>query len=125
MGPIATTPVCDKCGSCRGDEAMGMKLPLIEQIKVDGLPAPTPEHEFCPGRKWRFDWCWPDRMLAVEVDGGVWTQGRHTRGAGYEEDCRKLNRATILGWRVLRFTTRQVAKGEALACIREALAAEM
>jgi len=40
-------------------------------------------------------------MLAVEVDGGTWTGGRHTRGAGFEADCEKLNAAVIAGFRVL------------------------
>lgn len=42
--------------------------------------------------------------MAVEIDGGVWTGGRHVRGAGFVRDCDKLNEAAALGWRVLRFT---------------------
>jgi len=65
------------------------------------------EYRFAPPRRWRFDFAWPDgaRLVAVELDGGAYTQGRHTRGAGYEADCRKLNAAAVLGWRVLRFTS--------------------
>jgi very-short-patch-repair endonuclease len=43
--------------------------------------------------------------LAVEVEGGMWTRGRHVRGEGYEGDCEKYNAAVLGGWRVLRFTT--------------------
>jgi len=70
-----------------------------------GLPAPEREHRFAPPRRWRFDRAWPDRLVAVELDGGTWTAGRHTRGKGYANDCAKHNHAAGLGWRVFRFTS--------------------
>jgi len=63
----------------------------------------VPEFGFCKWRKWRADFAFPEHRLLIEVDGGVWTQGRHTRGAGYIADCEKFNAAAMLGWRVLRF----------------------
>lgn len=68
------------------------------------------EYQFHPERKWRFDFCWPCRMVAAELDGGVHTGGRHTRGKGFENDVEKLNAATSMGWVVLRFTARDLAK---------------
>ena len=62
------------------------------------------EYRFCPPRRWRFDCCWPNYNVAVELEGGVWTRGRHTRPAGYQKDIEKYNTATALGYRVLRFT---------------------
>ena len=81
-----------------------------------GLPKPIAEFKFAIvlGRKWSFDWCWPAHMLALEIDGGGFVQGRHHRYAGYAEDCIKLASAVLLGWRVLRFTPQQVADGTAL-----------
>ena len=81
------------------------------------------KHDFRIGRRWRFDFAWPAIRLAVEVDGGTWASGRHTRGAGYEADCEKLNEAVLRDWRVLRVTTKQVDSGEALAWIERALGA--
>ena len=52
-------------------------------------------------------------MVAVEVEGGVWTGGRHTRGKGFEADCEKYNAATERGWRVLRVTPKMIADGRA------------
>jgi hypothetical protein len=49
----------------------------------------------------------------VEVEGGTWTGGRHNRPVGYAKDLEKYNRATLLGWRVFRFTTQQFKNGEA------------
>ncbi len=89
-------------------------LSLDRQCELVGLPKPTPEYRFHPTRKWRFDWAWPAQSIAVEVDGGVFVQGRHTRGAGVEKDMEKFAEATIAGWRVLRVSTRQVRNGQAL-----------
>jgi very-short-patch-repair endonuclease len=68
-----------------------------------GLPVPVPEFKFHPTRRWRFDYAWPDRRLAVEIEGAVWVNGRHTRGAGYLGDMQKYNSACVMGWRVLRY----------------------
>jgi hypothetical protein len=80
------------------------------------------EFRFHPQRRWRFDVAFPDRMIAAEIDGGVWSQGRHTRGAGWIKDAEKLNEAAILGWRVLHFTPRQIETGEFADGIERALA---
>ncbi len=87
---------------------------------------PTPEREWCfaPPRRWRFDFSWPEAGLAVEIDGGTWAGGRHTRGAGFARDCEKFNYATLAGWRVLRFTAQMVADGTALETVRRALGME-
>ena len=78
-----------------------------------GLPCPEPEHRFHPVRRWRFDFCWSDHKLAVEIEGGAWVQGRHNRGASFIKDMEKYNNAAILGWSLLRFTPQQVKSGEA------------
>lgn len=102
---------------------MGMKLPLGEQCVAVGLPRPTPEEPVIEGRKWRFDLAWLDYRVAVEQQGAVHTQGRHTRGTGYTEDCAKLNEGQLAGWLVIWATTRQVETGEALAWVERALRA--
>ena len=68
------------------------------------LPAPEREYRFAPPRLWRFDFAWPTQFVAVELEGGKWTKGRHTRPKGFQADCEKYNAAAIAGWRVLRYT---------------------
>lgn len=94
---------------------------LLVHLRVAGLPLPEREFRFHPIRQWRFDFAWEDRRLAVEVEGGVWTQGRHVRGAGFENDCEKYAEAVALGWRVMRVTPRQIRDGRALDWITRAL----
>lgn len=97
------------------------KTDLAWLCRAGNLPVPETELRFHPTRRWRFDFAWPDRKLAAEVDGATWTNGRHTRGSGYERDCEKLNAAVLLGWRVLRFTTGQIKSGAAYPVLQEAL----
>ena len=94
---------------------------LLYHVQVSGMPIPEREYRIHPVRKWRFDFAWPDNHLAVEVDGGAYSQGRHTRGRGFENDCTKINTATLLGWRVLRYTPGMIDRGEAIADIERAL----
>ena len=42
--------------------------------------------------------------VAVEVEGGTWGRGRHSRGGGYSADCEKYNAAVAAGWAVFRVT---------------------
>lgn len=55
-------------------------------------------------RRWRFDYAIPAAQVAIEVEGGAYTQGRHTRGRGFEADMEKYNTAEAMGWHVLRVT---------------------
>lgn len=88
----------------------------------NGLPAGgVAEYRFHPTRKWRFDWAWPSQMVALEIEGGAWSRGRHTRGKGFIADCEKYNQAVLLGWRVLRVTPQQVKSGEAGRLVRLAI----
>lgn len=93
---------------------MGITLAFDAQCRYAGLPQPIPEYRFHAKRRWRFDWVFADERLAVEVEGGAWTQGRHTRGKGFTADLEKYAEALILGWRVLRVTPTQIDNGAAL-----------
>lgn len=75
---------------------------------------PESEYRFHPTRKWRFDYAFPDHKIAVEIEGGVWVQGRHTRGSGFVKDMEKYNAAAELGWRVLRYSPKMVRDGIAI-----------
>ncbi|MCH7389539.1 DUF559 domain-containing protein [Acinetobacter dispersus] len=77
------------------------------------------EYKFHPTRKWRADFLISDTKILIEVEGGIWSQGRHTRGAGYIGDMEKYNAAAILGFQVLRFSTQQVKSGLAVQQIEQ------
>lgn len=101
-----------------------LALPFDRVCRLSGVPVPVPEYRFAlpHGRQWRFDWAWPALQVALEIDGGAFVYGRHQRPAGFAEDLVKLNTAALDGWLVLRATPQQVARGEALAWVRRAVA---
>lgn len=78
-----------------------------------------PEFEFHPKRKWRADFHLIGKMILVEVEGGIWSGGRHTRAKGYLGDMEKYNAATMLGYQVIRFSTEQVKSGLAIQQIEK------
>lgn len=78
------------------------------------------ELKFHPTRKWRFDFCFPSIMVALEVEGGMFVKSRHRTGIGYINDCEKYNNAVMLGWKVLRVATTSQA-AEAIDFIKKKL----
>lgn len=100
---------------------------LESQLRMLKIPDPTLEHAFAKPRRWRFDFAWPEKMIAVEIDGmgvtgvGLTAMGRHQRPKGAAQDNEKSNEATRLGWRVYRFTGAQVKSGEAVTFIESVL----
>lgn len=98
-------------------------LPFDQQCRAVGLPAPAAEYRFHDTRKWRLDWAWPDQRLALEVEGGAFIGGRHSRGAGFVKDLEKYNTLTTMGWRLLRVIPKQIANGEALTLAEHVLRA--
>lgn len=98
--------------ACRspGEEELSLHLRALK------LPEPVREFPFCPDRRHRFDFCWPDRKLAVEVDGGV-----HRIKGRFLADVERHNLAQLLGWTVLRFTPGDVSAGKAVDAIEAVL----
>lgn len=82
------------------------------------------ELKFHPVRRWRFDYAIPSHKVAIEVEGGVWTQGRHTRPKGFLGDMEKYNTATAMGWRILRVTPDTLTTGATLDLVRQTLSAD-
>lgn len=88
------------------------------QARAAGWPVPEREFRFAPPRRWRADYFFPippddtSPPLALEIEGGVFTGGRHTRGAGFLKDCEKYNTMTAMGIRLIRLTPQQLENGE-------------
>ena len=94
---------------------------LLQELRWCNVAEPTREYRFAPPRRWRFDFAWPLLNVAVEVEGGGFVNGAHTRGEGFRRNCEKYNEAALMGWVVIRVTPAQITSGEALAWIERAL----
>lgn len=91
---------------------------LAGQMRLRGIGGYVRQYKFAaPERKYQADFAWPHRRLIVEIEGGTWGYGRHNRPQGFEEDCNKYNLAVLQGWDVLRFTSSQVKRQEAVDVI--------
>lgn len=82
-----------------------LKIPYQQEYRFRGL---------CGKRRWRFDFVLGDPNInlpvAVEVEGGIWTQGRHSRGGhSFAADCEKYTQASLMGWSVLRYCAHQIS----------------
>ena len=93
---------------------------LAWQLRSEGLTFER-EYRFHESRLWRLDFWFAGAKLGVEIDGGGWTGGRHSRGAGIERDCEKASHIAMAGYRLMRVTPGQVKRGEALQWILVAL----
>jgi len=89
--------------------------------KAELLTEVIKEHLFHPVRKWRFDYALPEYKIAIEVEGGVWTEGRHTRPKGFINDMEKYNTATVMGWQVLRVLPDDLLATKTMQMIRECI----
>lgn len=79
------------------------------------------EYRFHPVRKWRFDYAIPSALVALEVEGGVWTGGRHVNPKGFLGDMEKYNTATLMGWAVYRTTPDELLSQKTLKIIKTAI----
>lgn len=82
------------------------------------------EFLFHPTRRWRFDYAIIEHRIAIEVEGGVYTRGRHVRPMGFLGDMEKYNSATLLGWRIFRVTPDDLLRTKTINLLKEAISAE-
>jgi len=107
-----------------GNKAAGSKgeIALAGQLDLRGISYER-ELMLIPKRRFRFDFLLAGDLI-IEVEGGTWSGGRHTSGVGFRSDCQKYNMALELGYRVLRYTTDMVTRGEAIAQVERIVATE-
>ena len=102
-----------------------LEMALVTRLERHGLPLGAGQYRFVPGRLYRFDRAWPEQFVAVEIQGGLWVHGAHSRGSGVERDCVKLSIAAALGWRVLPISKAMIESGQAVELIAQALGVEV
>ena len=94
---------------------------FLAALAQTGIPAPVAEFRFHPIRKWRFDFCWPDQKVALEIQGGIFFNGRHSRGAAMLKEWEKLNTAAGMGYRLLYCQPADCTKAATIDAIKAAL----
>ncbi|MBY6093811.1 hypothetical protein [Ferrimonas balearica] len=88
---------------------------MERQLLAAGVPEFQRELKFLDNRRFRADFGWGSpHMLILEVEGGIWTGGRHTSGVGFQNDCEKYSLAGLAGYTVLRCTGKHIKDGSAI-----------
>lgn len=94
---------------------------FIELVRRHNVSAPVFQHEVWHAGRFiaRIDAAYPDRMLAIEVDGF----SAHSSPDAFQRDRTRQNRLVALGWTVLRFTWADVVQQPAMVAttVRETL----
>ena len=75
---------------------------FLELCDRHGIPRPRVNHIV---EGFEVDFCWPEDRLIVETDGR-----HHATRAAFEDDRARDALLTSIGWRVMRFTRRQVRR---------------
>lgn len=96
------------------------KKVFLQLLTNCGLPMPVTEFQFNSKRKWRFDYAYPAKRIAIEIEGGIFQYGRHTRPIGFVKDMEKYNHAAIFGWRLLRFQPNEITSLPTIDFIKDA-----
>lgn len=100
----------------KGPSDLEVLFANLWSIAGDRSRRPVTQFKFHPDRKWKFDAAWPDVKVAIEIEGGVYrgghgggtARGGHNSATGFQKDIEKYNAAAELGWRVLRYTTKDL-----------------
>lgn len=94
---------------------------IIDEIEPMGL---IPEFQFDDVRKWRFDYAWPELLVAVEYEGNIYARANakgHRSIGKFVADLEKYNSAAIAGWCLIRVGVVEVNNGSAARWIRQAI----
>lgn len=85
-----------------------LEAELVRLLVGSGLPEPMQQLPlpWREGRPGRIDLAYPEAHLLIEADSRRW----HSMAEAFEVDRRRDNLAMLAGWRVLRFTWRDVVK---------------
>ncbi len=90
-----------------------------------GGPDLVKEYRFHQARKWRADFAHLPSHTLIEIEGGIWVNGRHNRAAGFAADLEKYLEAALDGWRVVRLGPKELTAdhtGRLITLLREASA---
>jgi very-short-patch-repair endonuclease len=97
---------------------------LEKQCEADGIEI-VREYRFDAKRRYRLDIAVPERKVGLEIEGGLFSKGAHSRPVGIIRDMAKGNLLVFLGWKVLRYTPLQVRQGDAIAGLKQLLKCDL
>lgn len=101
------------------------KILFFGLLNTMNIQLPVCEHVFDTEteRKWRFDYAWPGKKIALEQEGGIWKKGGggHSHPIGIKRDIEKYNKAAQLGWRIFRTAPEDLLSPETIKLLKSVL----
>ena len=96
---------------------------FLQLCRSHGLPDPVAEYRFHAKRRWRIDYYFEtnETRLALEVEGGVYTYGRHNRASGFVADMEKYNALAQAGIFLIRVMPKDLLKKSTCDLIKSVL----
>ena len=94
---------------------------FYSQLISRGLPEPLLQFKFLDDRRYKADFAWPAIQLLVEVDGGTFSKGRHSRPTGRSNDCVRDIEALLAGFTTVRLTTDLVESGQGADLVQQVI----
>lgn len=112
-GSAALVAIVESLGPGKVPPASELEARLFAILDAAGLPPPVRQFPLpsITGAG-RVDAAYPACRLLLEVDGRRW----HTRAEDFDRDRRRDIEASLLGWRVLRFTWSDVVERPQWVC---------
>lgn len=110
-----------KCKGKTRSASAGVSAKTILEAELKRITNFVTEYKFHKQRKWRLDYFIPELSIAIELHGGVYSNGRHTRGQGFTNDREKMNEAQLAGIMVIEVTSEDVKSGKAINHIKRAI----
>jgi len=101
-----------------GDQKAGSPLEAALELQLRALKLPLGWRQYQPilNRRFRLDFAWPERKLAVECDGMV-----HRIKERFESDAERHNVLLDAGWKVYRVTGKMIRSGASAAMLEKLL----
>lgn len=105
-GTAALRKLLDEAGLTGSHHPSVLEAKTRRLIKRAGLPQPECELVVGKNGEYRLDFCWPELLLAIEVDGWMY----HSSLAAFYGNKSRKNTLTIEGYAVLEYTWIHVTK---------------
>lgn len=117
----------------RLEEQRSERRSFFTALRKRGLPLPEPEYRFHPTRRFRADYCWPEKRVILEVQGGIFGRGAkcpccgrrrvgaHSSIKDQLRDIERTSEAAAEGFRIVYCVPDKLCSTETIARIERAL----
>ena len=105
----------------RSTEAPDIEAELVLLLQRAGLGGYQRNYRFAVKKRYELDFAWTMQRVAIEVQGGLHSNGAHVRPAGYTRDCKKMRLAQLMDWKIFYCTAGDIRDNSIIEDVETAL----